>query len=59
MSAIVVASSEQDAQAVEAVMQHHAQLAGALGGHIERALNAATSGDQQAAENHFKASIAA
>ena len=50
MNAIVVASSEQDAQAVEAVMQHHAQLAGALGRHIEMALNTAISGDQQAAE---------
>lgn len=50
MSTVVVASSEQDAQAVEAVMQHHAELAGALGRHIERLLNTAISGDQHAAE---------
>lgn len=50
MSTVVVASNEQDSQAVEAVMQHHAELAGALGRHIEKALNTAISGDQHAAE---------
>lgn len=50
MSTIVVASNEQDAQAVEAVMEHHAELAGALGRHIERLLNTAISGDLHASE---------
>ena len=48
MSAIVVASSEQDAQAVEAVMEHHAQLAATLARQIERLLNTAISGDEAA-----------
>ena len=55
MNTIVVASNEQDAQAVEAVMQHHAQLAGALGRHIEKALNTAISGDLPAAEKSKQA----
>lgn len=50
MSTVVVASSEQDAQAVEAVMEHHAELAGALGRHIERLLNTAVSGEANASE---------
>ena len=50
MSTIVVASNEQDAQAVEAVMEHHAELAGALGRHSEMVLNAAISGDLPASE---------
>jgi len=50
MSTIVVASNEQDAQAVEAVIDHHAQMAGALARHIERLLNTVISGDQRAAE---------
>lgn len=50
MSTIVVASNEQDAQAVEAVMEHHAELAGALGRHIEKLLNTAISGDLHASE---------
>ncbi len=48
MSTIVVASNEQDSQAVEAVMQHHAELAGALDRHIEKSLNTAISGDLHA-----------
>ncbi len=50
MSSIVVASSVQDAHAVEAVMGHHAELAGALGRLVERLLNTAISGDQPAAQ---------
>lgn len=50
MSTVVVASSEQDAQAVEAVMEHHAELAGALGRHIERLLNTAIGGEVDACE---------
>lgn len=48
MSSIIVASSEKDAQAVEAVMAHHAELAGSLARHIERLLNTAISGDEHA-----------
>lgn len=51
MSTIVVASSEKDAQAVEAVIEHHAQLAGALARHVERLLNTAVGGDEHAADN--------
>lgn len=58
MSAIVVASSEQDAQAVDAVMEHHAELAGTLGRHIERLLNTAISGDLHAAEKTKQALLA-
>lgn len=50
MSTIVVASNEQDAQAVEAVIEHHAQLAGALARHIERLLNTAIGGDEHASD---------
>jgi uncharacterized protein (DUF2249 family) len=50
MSTIVVASNEEDAQAAEAVIEHHAQLAGALGRHIEKLLNAAIGGDELAGE---------
>jgi uncharacterized protein (DUF2249 family)/hemerythrin-like domain-containing protein len=50
MSTIMVASSEQDAQAAEAVVEHHAQLAGALGRHVEKLLNTAIGGDEHAAE---------
>lgn len=46
----MVASSEQDAQAAEAVVDHHAQLAGALGRHIEKLLNTAIGGDELAAD---------
>lgn len=57
MSTIVVASNAQDAQAVEAVMEHHAELAGALGRHIEQALNTAISGDLPALEKAKQALI--
>jgi uncharacterized protein (DUF2249 family)/iron-sulfur cluster repair protein YtfE (RIC family) len=50
MSTIVVASSQQDAEAVEAVIQHHAQLAGALARHVEKLINSAIGGDEHAAE---------
>lgn len=46
----MVASSEQDAQAAEAVVDHHAELAGALGRHIEKLLNTVIGGDQHAGE---------
>jgi uncharacterized protein (DUF2249 family) len=49
MSTIVVASSQQDAQAVEAVIEHHAQLAGTLARHVEKLINSAIGGNGQAA----------
>jgi uncharacterized protein (DUF2249 family) len=50
MSTIVVASNVEDAQAAEAVIEHHAQLAGALGRHIEKLLKTAIGGDGLAEE---------
>jgi uncharacterized protein (DUF2249 family)/iron-sulfur cluster repair protein YtfE (RIC family) len=49
MSTIVVAHSAADAQAVEAVKSHHAQLAGALAVQVEALLEAAARGDLPAA----------
>ncbi len=49
MSTVVVATSEADAQAVEAVKDHHAQLAGALSVLVEALLDAASRGDQDGA----------
>ena len=46
MSTVVVATSAEDAQAVEAVKDHHAQLAGALAVQVEALLDAASRGDQ-------------
>jgi len=45
MSTVVVATSAADAQAVEAVKDHHAQLAGALAVQVEALIDAATRGD--------------
>jgi uncharacterized protein (DUF2249 family) len=45
MSTVVVATSAADAQAVEAVKDHHAQLAGALAVQVEALLEAAARGD--------------
>ena len=45
MSTVVVATSAADAQAVEAVKDHHAQLAGALAVQVEALLDAASRGD--------------
>lgn len=42
MNTVVIASSEQDAAAVEGVKQHHAQMAGALSGLAGRVAAAAT-----------------
>lgn len=41
MDTLVVASTAQDSAAVEAVRQHHAQMAGALTGHVSRVVEAA------------------
>ena len=49
MSTLVVATSAADAQAVEAVKDHHAQLAGALAVQVETLVAAAARGDQSAA----------
>jgi uncharacterized protein (DUF2249 family) len=49
MSTLVVANSAADAQAVEAVKSHHAQLAGALAIQVEALLEAAARGDMPAA----------
>jgi uncharacterized protein (DUF2249 family) len=45
MSTVVVATSTTDAQAVEAVTNHHAQLAGALAVRVETLLDAAARDD--------------
>lgn len=45
MSTVALSSNEADARAVEAVEQHHAQLAGALAAHVERLVAAASAGD--------------
>jgi hypothetical protein len=50
MSELVIASSEADAHAAEAVVQHHAVMAGALSLRTEALLAAASSRDTEAAE---------
>jgi uncharacterized protein (DUF2249 family) len=50
MSSVVVATSAADAQAVEAVKDHHAQLAGALAVHVEALLDAADRSDLPGAD---------
>lgn len=49
MSTVVIATSAADAQAVEAVKEHHAQLAGALAVQVEALVSAAARGDQAVA----------
>jgi len=49
MSTVVVAASAADAEAVEAVKSHHAQLAGALAVQAEALVEAAARGDLPAA----------
>ena len=49
MSTVVVATSAADAEAVEAVKSHHAQLAGALAVQVEALLDAASRGDLRGA----------
>lgn len=50
MSTVVLSSDEADARAVEAVEQHHAQLAGALASHVERLVAAASAHDAATAD---------
>jgi uncharacterized protein (DUF2249 family) len=45
MSSVIVATSAADAEAVEAVANHHAQLAGALALQVEALVDAASRGD--------------
>ncbi len=47
MNALVIASSEADAQAASAVEQHHAQMAGALALKVEAVLTAASPGEHE------------
>lgn len=49
MTELVIASSQADAEAVEAVKQHHAELAGALRLRVEALLAASATGDRPAA----------
>ena len=50
MSTVTVATSAADAQAVEAVKGHHAQLAGALSAKVESLIDAADRGDLPGAD---------
>lgn len=50
MDNVVVASTEADSTAVEAIVQHHAQLAGALGARADAVLAAALRQDDAAAK---------
>lgn len=45
MDNVVIASTEADARAAEAVEQHHAQMAGALATRVETLVGAASAGD--------------
>ena len=49
MSTVVVATSPADAEAVEAVKNHHARLAGALAGQVENTCRSRGAGDGPAA----------
>jgi uncharacterized protein (DUF2249 family) len=51
MDKVVIASTEADARAAEAVEQHHAQMAGALAARVEALVTAAAGGDEQAARS--------
>ncbi len=50
MADVVIAPSEADARAAEAVQQHHAQMSGVLAGHAERLLAAVARRDGDVAE---------
>lgn len=55
---VVVASTAEDAAAVEAVQQHHAELAGRLAAHAEHLLKAAGTSDRAAFEQARAAAAA-
>jgi len=50
MDKVVIASTEADTRAAEAVEQHHAQMAGALAARVEALLTAATGRDDDRAQ---------
>jgi uncharacterized protein (DUF2249 family) len=50
MDKVVIASTEADARAAEAVEQHHAQMAGALGARVEALVSAVAAHDEGAAD---------
>jgi uncharacterized protein (DUF2249 family) len=50
MTDLLLSSTEADAAAVRAIEQHHAELAGALGAHVEALIAAATRHDLDAAQ---------
>lgn len=50
MEQVVIASSEADAQAAEAVERHHAELAGGLEALVRALVSAATAGEHERAE---------
>ncbi|HEU5037273.1 MAG TPA: DUF2249 domain-containing protein [Nocardioides sp.] len=58
MNDVMVASSEADARAGEAVVAHHAELAGALAGYADQLLAAARSGRAGEAERSRTALVA-
>ena len=57
MSTVVVATSAADAKAVEAVKDHHAQLAGALAVQVEALVSAAARGDNEVAGHASEALV--
>jgi uncharacterized protein (DUF2249 family) len=50
MNDVVIASTEADARAVEAVEEHHAALSGALATHVERLVAAAAGTERETAD---------
>ena len=58
MTDIVIATSESDARAAQAVEAHHAQLSGALALHTETLVAAAARGDRTRAEDARQALVA-
>ncbi len=58
MNNLVIASTEADAGAAEAVEQHHAQMAGVLAVSVERLLTAAARRDEQSARTARDALVA-
>jgi uncharacterized protein (DUF2249 family)/iron-sulfur cluster repair protein YtfE (RIC family) len=57
MSTVVLATNAADAEAVEAVKNHHAQLAGALAVQVEALVDAAARGDVQGAATTAEALV--
>ena len=55
---LVIASSAADAAAVEAVVSHHAELAGALEAHVQKVFSAVVNNDVRGAEHQRAALVA-